>query len=528
MTAITETLPQATELSEAEERRRRIVAIVGSSSGNLVEWYDFYVYSFFSLYFAPAFFPAGDTTTQLLQTAGIFAVGFFMRPIGGWLFGRIADRYGRRTSMVISVLMMCAGSLFIAVLPTYATVGAVAPVLLLLARMLQGLSVGGEYGTSATYMSEVAGKGRRGFYSSFQYVTLIGGQLLASLVLVIMQLTLTAEELRGGWWRLPFVIGAAAAVVALFLRRSLAETSSKENRDREEAGTIRGVLTYPRAFLIVLGFTAGGSLSFYTFTTYMQKYLVNTAHIDATTASRVMTAALFIYMLIQPVFGALSDRIGRRTNMLLFSGLGVIATVPLLSAIGTNQNPTLAFVLIMVGMLIISFYTAIGGIVKAELFPPEVRALGVGLSYALANAMFGGTAEYVALRFKAAGHETWFYWYVTGLLALALISSIAMPDNRQRGYFEAKAVFEQSTSPGRAMLGLALVILGLAGIAAVLLLVGPGPAGSGCLQLTPIPTTSLCVPPSLPTPLLVAFGASVLAGVVAMATASRSVDAAHA
>src|SRR5947207_12178510 len=194
-------------LDDAADRRRRIFAIVGSSSGNLVEWYDFYCYAFFALYFAPAFFPNGDPTSQLLQTAGIFAVGFFMRPVGGWLFGRIADRVGRRTSMIISVLMMCAGSLLIGILPTHATVGTAAPVLLLLARMLQGLSVGGEYGTSATYMSEVALPGKRGFYASFQYVTLIGGQLLASLVVLIVQQSLSDGELRAWGWRIPFFIG---------------------------------------------------------------------------------------------------------------------------------------------------------------------------------------------------------------------------------------------------------------------------------------------------------------------------------
>ena len=200
------------------DRRRRIWAIFGSSSGNLVEWYDFYVYAFTALYFAPAFFPSGDQTTQLLNTAGVFAVGFLMRPIGGWVFGRIADKHGRRNSMMISVLMMCAGSLVIAVLPTYATIGAAAPVLLLLARLVQGLSVGGEYGTSATYMSEVALPGRRGFFASFQYVTLIGGQLLASLVVLIVQQALSDGELRAWGWRIPFLIGALAAVVALFLR----------------------------------------------------------------------------------------------------------------------------------------------------------------------------------------------------------------------------------------------------------------------------------------------------------------------
>src|SRR5215471_9515476 len=289
--------------SESVDRRRRIIAIVGASSGNLVEWYDFYAYAFTSIYFASAFFPSGDPTSQLLATAGIFAVGFFMRPLGGWLFGWIADKRGRRISMIISVLMMCAGSLTIAVMPTHATIGALAPVLLLLARLVQGLSVGGEYGTAATYMSEVASRGNRGFYSSFQYVTLIGGQLLALLVLAILQGLFTADQLKAWGWRIPFVIGAIAAVVAMFLRRSLAETASQEAMHAKEAGSVVGLLrSHPRAVLIVLAFTMGGSLFFYTFTTYMQKYLVNTAHMDATVVTYVMTVVLILYMLLQPAF----------------------------------------------------------------------------------------------------------------------------------------------------------------------------------------------------------------------------------
>ena len=274
------------------DSRRRIFAIVGASSGNLVEWYDFYTYSFTALYFASAFFPAGDATTQLLNTAGIFAAGFFMRPLGGWLFGWIADKHGRRTSMMISVLMMCAGSLLIAVLPTYASIGPAAPVLLLFARLVQGLSVGGEYGTAATYMSEVATQGRRGFYASFQYVTLIGGQLLALLVLVTLQQFLTTDEMKAWGWRVPFIIGALAALVALYLRRSLAESASSDAMHSKEAGSLRALLHHRRALLMVLAFTAGGSLYFYTFTTYMQKYLVNTAHLDAKVASAMMTVAL--------------------------------------------------------------------------------------------------------------------------------------------------------------------------------------------------------------------------------------------
>ncbi|ARL88290.1 MFS family transporter [Burkholderia pseudomallei] len=417
-----------------QDVRRRVLAIVGASSGNLVEWFDFYIYSFCALYFAPAFFPSGNTTTQLLNTAGVFAAGFLMRPIGGWLFGRIADKHGRRAAMMISVLMMCGGSLVIAVLPTYAQIGALAPLLLLVARLFQGLSVGGEYGTSATYMSEVALQGRRGFFASFQYVTLIGGQLCALLVLVILQQTLSSDALKAWGWRIPFVVGAAAALISLYLRKSLDETLTSESRKAKDAGTIRGVWQHKGAFLTVVGFTAGGSLIFYTFTTYMQKYLVNTAGMHAKTASNVMTAALFVYMLMQPVFGALSDKIGRRMSMILFGTGAVIGTVPLMHALGGVTSPLAALGLIVVALAIVSFYTSISGLIKAEMFPPEVRAMGVGLSYAVANAIFGGSAEYVALWFKSVGSESSFYWYVTVLCAISLLVSWRMRDPSREGY----------------------------------------------------------------------------------------------
>jgi MFS transporter, MHS family, alpha-ketoglutarate permease len=416
------------------ESARRIWAIVGGSSGNLVEWYDFYVYSFTALYFASEFFPAGDRTTQLLNAAGIFGAGFLMRPIGSWLFGRIADKRGRRVSMMIAVIMMCAGSLLVAVMPTYATIGLAAPFLLLFARLLQGLSVGGEYGTSATYMSEVALHGHRGFFASFQYVTLIGGQLLAVLVLVIIQQFLSDAELKAWGWRIPFAIGALAAVVAFFLRRSLAETTSASVRREKDAGTLKGVFRYPRSFFTVLGFTAGGSLVFYTFTTYMQKYLVNTAGMDAKVASRVMTVVLFCYMLLQPAFGALADKIGRRNSMLCFGVFTVFATVPILSALAHVSDPYAAFGWAILALAGVSFYTSISGLVKAELFPMHVRALGVGLSYALANTAFGGSAEYVALWFKSVGIESTFFWYVTLMGGIALIAAIAMPDTRHKGH----------------------------------------------------------------------------------------------
>jgi len=271
-------------------------------------------------------------------------------------------------------------------------------------------------------------RGQRGFFSSFQYVTLIGGQLLAVLVIVVMEIFLTEAELKAWGWRIPFAIGAVAAVVALLLRRTLHETQTAEAKANKEAGSMAGLFKHHKAaFFTVLGYTAGGSLVFYTFTTYMQKYLVNTVHMPIKTTSYIMTCALFVYMCMQPLFGMLSDRIGRRNNMLLFGGLGMLAVVPILTTLQHVTSPVAAFFLIILALAIVSFYTSISGIVKAEMFPPEVRALGVGLAYAVANALFGGSAEYVALGLKSLGHESAFFWYVTGMMAIAFLVSFRLP-----------------------------------------------------------------------------------------------------
>jgi MHS family dicarboxylic acid transporter PcaT-like MFS transporter/MHS family alpha-ketoglutarate permease-like MFS transporter len=422
-----------TDIPASLNARQRIFAIVGASSGNLVEWFDFYIYSFFSLYFSAAFFPKGDPTAQLLATAGIFAIGFLMRPIGGWLFGRVADRYGRRRSMMISVLMMCGGSLMIALLPTYDAIGTLAPTLLLLARLFQGLSVGGEYGITATYMSEVAASGRRGFFASFHIVTLIGGQLLALLVVLLLQQLLSTAELKAWGWRIPFLLGAASALLSLYLRKSLTETTTEHTRQNQHAGTMRGLLQHKRAFVNVLGFTAGGSLIFYTFTTYMQKFLVNTQGMSNEYATAVMTCALLAYMGLQPLFGALSDRIGRRTAVRWFGALSTLCTVPVMLLLQHVRSPVASFILIVAALAVVSLYTSISGLIKSEMFPMEVRALGVGLSYAVANAIFGGSAEYVALWFKSINREQYFYWYVSGMCALALLVAWRMPEPSRSG-----------------------------------------------------------------------------------------------
>ncbi len=419
--------------------RQRLKSIIRGSVGNMIEWYDWYVYAAFSIYFAKAFFPNGDLTAQLLNTSAIFAVGFFMRPLGGWLMGSYADRHGRKKALITSVLLMCFGSLIIACTPSYETIGIAAPVLLIIARLLQGLSVGGEYASSATYLTEMASKNNRGFFSSFQYVTLIAGQLLALLVLILLQhVFLTTTQLENWGWRIPFFIGALLALVAMYLRLGMQETSSfvAHNKKKHTESVFRMFLRYPKEILIVIGLTMGGTLAFYTYSTYMQKYLINSVGMTKDQATLISAATLFIFMLIQPLVGALSDKIGRRPILITFGILGTLLTVPILSALNSIQTSFSAFLLIMMALIIVSGYTSINAVVKAELFPVEIRALGVGLPYAITVSVFGGTAEYVALWFKNQGMESGFYWYVTACIGCSLMVYLFMKETKQHSQMD--------------------------------------------------------------------------------------------
>ncbi|MGV9360600.1 MFS transporter [Amycolatopsis sp. NPDC003731] len=404
--------------------KRVIGNVLRGSIGNLVEWYDWYAYAAFTTYFAKSFFPTTDTTAAFLGSAAVFAVGFLMRPLGGWLLGRIADRFGRRGALVLSVTMMAGGSLLIAVTPGYQTIGIAAPILLVLARLVQGLSVGGEYSTSATYLSEVATPGKRGFYSSFQYVTLYGGQLLALGLQLILQALLTEQQLTAWGWRIAFAVGTVAALSVMWLRRGMDESESYQREAGEtkgSRGTLRELAKYPKEIALVVGLTLGGTVSFYTFATYSQKFMENTAHIPRRSVTVVLFLAILVAAILQPVFGRLSDRIGRRPLLLFFGIGGTLLTVPIMTVMGSTRNPVGAFFLVLAGLVVVAGYTSINAIVKAELFPTKIRAIGVGLPYALTVAIFSGTAEFIALALKSAGHEQVFFWYVAGTVLVSLI-----------------------------------------------------------------------------------------------------------
>ncbi|HFJ9300035.1 MFS transporter [Bacillus paranthracis] len=426
----------------AQVKSNRVAGnIFKGSVGNLIEWYDWYVYSAFAVYFSAEFFPKGDPTSQLLNTAAIFAVGFLMRPIGSLLMGRYADRHGRRAALTLSITVMAGGSFIIACTPSYESIGIMAPIILVLARLLQGLSLGGEYGTSATYLSEMASSGRRGFYSSFQYVTLVAGQMVALGVQIVLQQLLSEPDMKAWGWRIPFIIGAMGAVAVLWLRRTMDESeqfSNIKSQKRESAGTVRALMKHPKAVLTVVGLTLGGTVAFYTYTTYLQKFMVNTVGLPKEVVSWINFVALLIFVVLQPIAGLLSDKIGRRPLLMAFGILGTLLTAPIFFFMEKTTEPIVAFLLMMVGLIIVTGYTSINAIVKAELFPTEIRALGVGLPYALTVAIFGGTAEFIALWLKSIGMESLFYFYVAGCIAISFITYWRMDESSKTSQIEAE------------------------------------------------------------------------------------------
>lgn len=426
----------------AQVKSNRVAGnIFKGSVGNLIEWYDWYVYSAFAVYFSAEFFPKGDPTSQLLNTAAIFAVGFLMRPIGSLLMGRYADRHGRRAALTLSITVMAGGSLIIACTPSYESIGIMAPIILVLARLLQGLSLGGEYGTSATYLSEMASSGRRGFYSSFQYVTLVAGQMVALGVQIVLQQLLSEPDMKAWGWRIPFIIGAMGAVAVLWLRRTMDESeqfSNIKSQKRESAGTVRALMKHPKAVLTVVGLTLGGTVAFYTYTTYLQKFMVNTVGLPKEVVSWINFVALLIFVVLQPIAGLLSDKIGRRPLLMAFGILGTLLTAPIFFFMEKTTEPIVAFLLMMVGLIIVTGYTSINAIVKAELFPTEIRALGVGLPYALTVAIFGGTAEFIALWLKSIGMESLFYFYLAGCIAISFITYWRMDESSKTSQIEAE------------------------------------------------------------------------------------------
>lgn len=425
---------QGTGIIIKKTRSNHWRSVISGSIGNLIEWYDWAAYSIFTLYFAASFFPEQSQTAQLLNTAGIFAIGFLMRPVGGWLLGVYADRKGRKAALTLSVLLMSGGSMLIAVTPDFKTIGIAAPLLLVLARMLQGISVGGEYGTAATYLSEIAPVNRRGLYSSFQYVTTTLGQLLAFGILFLLQSWLLKPGQLTDWgWRIPFAIGAVLSLSAIYLRRSMDETESfaHEKVAERKRGSFNELVKYKRELLIVIGITLGGTVCYYTFSNYMLKFLVNTSGFSKSDSASINIIALLVFMIAQPFAGLLGDVVEKKKIMIIYGVLTLVTSLPMLTVLSNTHNFWTAAAIITLALLIQSLSTSISAVIKAELFPVNVRSLGVGLPYALTVALFGGSAEYIALGFKQAGNASLFFWYLTVCVFISLAAAFYLPGSRK-------------------------------------------------------------------------------------------------
>lgn len=417
--------------------RRSISNTLKGSAGNLVEWYDVYVYSVFAVYFESQFFSPEDKNSTLYVWA-IFAATFLMRPIGAWFFGRFADRHGRRLALTVSVTVMAVCSFLIAITPTAASIGIWAAVILLFARLLQGFATGGEYGASATYMSEAAIPGRRGLLSSFHYVTLVGGHVLAQLTLFIMLTFWGKPEISEWGWRIAFGIGGIAAVVVFWLRRGMDETMEASSIEAARGGQAKAsgsmrelFVNQWRPLLLCFLITAGGTVAFYTYSVNGPK-MIQTAFAggDVMTGTLINLAVLTFLMVLQPIGGWLSDSIGRKSLLVFFGVGGVLYTGYMITALPQATSAWSAFLILAIGFVILTGYTSINAVVKAELFPTHVRALGVGLGYALANSAFGGTAPLLyqgALKTDQVGN---FIYYVTAIIAVSLFVYVFFLKNK--------------------------------------------------------------------------------------------------
>ncbi|MFF3495426.1 MFS transporter [Streptomyces sp. NPDC002795] len=403
--------------------------LLAASVGNAVEWYDWYAYTFLATYIADQVFPksADNSLVPLLSTFAVFAVGFFMRPVGGLLMGAVADRRGRRAALTVTILLMGGSSLLVGLTPTYASVGVLAPVVLVLARLLQGLSVGGEFAASTTFLVESAGPGRRGLFSSFQYVSTSIGQLIASGVAAMLVATLAEGQMDGWGWRVPFLAGAVLSLVGFWIRQGAQETRSEVH---ERPGLFDALRQYPRQSLLICGITAGGTLAYYTWTSYLPTYAELNTDIDKSQALTAGTISLAFFALLQPVGGMLSDRFGRKP-LLLFFGLGfALLSVPLLHSL-TGSFASLLFAQ-CAGMVLLTGFTSISAAVNAEVFPARVRAAGIGFPYSLTVALFGGTAPYMGTLFKDLGHSGFFPWYVAVLCLVSSVVYLRLPESAHR------------------------------------------------------------------------------------------------
>lgn len=425
-------------MSVASERmddgeKAYVKPVLAGSVGNLVEWYDWAIYAFLAPVFASQFF-TGDPAANLLSAFLVFAVGFFMRPLGAAIIGSYADRFGRKSALAFTIFLMSAGSLIIAVAPTAERIGLLAPLLLVVARLMQGFSAGGEFGSSAAFIVEHAPPGKRAFLGSFQQVSVVGGTLLASGTAALLTGILSAEQMASYGWRIPFFIGAALGIVGLWLRRSVPEPESFLNA-KKAGRAVRNPLTeaitrHPRAVLRVILVTLAPTVVYYMWIIYLPTFASTTVDASLSEALRANTIALAALMLMLPFSGILSDRFGRRATFLAGAVLYILLTYPLLAMLSASFGTILLVQL--AGVAIYSLYGANSCAIIVEQFPPEVRTAGISLPYALAVAVFGGTAPYLSQWLNSQGMGEVFVMYVIAINVIGAIVYFLMPETKDK------------------------------------------------------------------------------------------------
>jgi MFS transporter, MHS family, alpha-ketoglutarate permease len=417
---------------EAPVHRLPVRTLVAASVGNAIEWYDWTIYATFSIFFATQIFSPENPTLALINTFAAYALAFFFRPLGGWLLGRFADLRGRRTAMLLTITLMAGGSFIIGILPTWEQVGWLAPILLLLARIGQGMSLGGEVSNASAYLAEIAPPERRGRYSSFFYISTGSAVLLASLLGALLTQVLSREELAAYGWRIPFIIGGVLGLIGLWLRRAMPETDQfEENKAKAQQVKHPLLLTlteHPKAVGQLIAFTLLSTLCYYTFFSALTPFAVTSRGADAREVFWALSIATAIFVALQYPMGVLSDRFGRKPQLMVWSAATAVLIVPLSALIGPGfWNMLVVFV---VGLGLYTAMTSIAPAIMSELFPTELRGLGIGAWYNLTVATFGGTAPLVIQTLSAAGYAQAFFWYVAAGAVIAFLVILTLPETR--------------------------------------------------------------------------------------------------
>jgi MFS transporter, MHS family, alpha-ketoglutarate permease len=412
--------------------RMPVRTLAAASIGNAIEWYDWTVYATFSIFFATQIFPKENAALALISVLATYALAFFFRPLGGWLLGRFADLRGRRTAMMLTIVLMAAGSLAIGLLPTFALVGWLAPVLLLVARIAQGMSLGGEVSNASAYLAEIAPPERRGRYSSFFYISTGAAVLLASLLGALLTAVLSKEELATYGWRIPFLVGGLLGLFGLWLRRAMPETEQYEE-NKAKAQELRHPLLmtlreHPKAVGQLVGFTLLSTLCYYTFFSALTPFAVSSRNADPGQVFVALSIATALFVALQYPMGYASDRFGRKPQLLIWSAATAVLVVPLSTLIGPGLGNLL--VVFCVGLGLYTMMTSIAPAIMSELFPTELRGLGIGAWYNLTVAIFGGTAPLVIQSLSAAGLAGAFFWYVAVGAAIAFLVILTLPETR--------------------------------------------------------------------------------------------------